>query len=295
MRPQPKDPLQEAIDQACNGRAATLHAFLERHGALPGPRPNLKLAKAAAVALVAKGPAGAQLLLAMRKLGPGQAAEKTSGEFLPVVGVLAIGVDAARTVPDRIAAVLTELQPFSEDPRLHVRGAVIPALREVLEAHKDDAVRALQTWTDGYLQGCAALDAIAEPVILQHMKAPGELVARLQEAFDMIEQAPRSHERSQGYRALLRAIGATPAIVGKRFPAEVARWLEERATTQHPELREMIEKSIHAMRGAGVRHADLEQAQRALQDSQRAPRDPRSYVGPTRSRGKKARSRGAQK
>jgi len=295
MGQQPKDPLQDAIDQACAGRPAVLHAFLQRNSALPGPRPNLKFAKAAAAGLLTRGAIGNQVLAAMRKMGPSQAAEKTSWEFLPLVGVIGIGVEAARGAPDRIATVLTELQAFAEDPRGHVRSAVVHALREVIDAHTDEAVGALQTWTDGYLQGSAALDALAEPVVLQHLHQPQALVDRLQEAFDLIDRAPRSHERTQGYRALLRAIGATPAIVGKRFPIEVAQWLQQRATTQHPELRAVIEKSIHGMRGAGVRAADVEQAQRALQDSERAPRDPRSDVGPTRSRGKKARSRGGKK
>jgi hypothetical protein len=295
MASQAKDPLQDAVEQACAGKCTSLYTFLERHGALPGPRPNFKLAVAAAGALVAKGARGLNVLRQLQLMTPSVAAANTSSEYLPVVGVVGVGCQAARGASETIANVLLALQPFAEDPRTHVRGAVLHALREVLDAHTDDAVESLKSWTDGYLQACAALDAMAEPLVMQHLKQPDRIVQRLDESFDLLDRAPRSHERSQGYRALMRAIGATPAVVGRRFPVEVGKWLLQRAGTQNPELREAIASTIHKMRGAGVRHGDVEQAERALEASRPAPRDPRSYVGPTRGRGTKAKKRGAQR
>jgi hypothetical protein len=292
MGPQANDPLHVAVQAACAGRPAVLHDFLQRRGALPGPRPNLRLARNAAAALIAAGPAGLRVLSAMRALPANLAPRDSSSEFLPLVGVLGAGVLAARSSPASIADVLADLQSATEDPRPHVRDSVVHALREVLAAHGDEAVASLSGWTDGYLQGAAALEALAEPQVLQSLKAAPLLVARMQECFALVAGAPRSHERSQGYRALLRTLAVAMAVVGRKFPIEVGQWLQQAAATQVPELRSAIESALVVMRGAGVRAADVQQAQRALDSSKRAPRDPRDDVGPTRSRGRKAKRRG---
>ena len=286
------DPLLDAVQLACTGRTDSLHAFLERRGALPGPRPNLRLAIHAAAALVSCGARGLAVLASLRAISPTQAARDTAAEFLPLVGIIGLGVQAARSEPTVLASVLSELQSATEDPRPHVRASVVHALREVLTAHADRAVEALSGWTDGYLQGAAVLEAIATAQVLQHLKLAAPVVDRLQECFSLLEAAPRSHERTQGYRALVRVIGQAPAAIGRKFPAEIAQWLGSSAHTHCPELREAIEDALVAMRGAGVRASDIADAQRAFDASEPTPRDPRDNVGPTRSRGKKARRRG---
>lgn len=287
-----RDPLNEAVELACKGSPDPLYVFLERHSALPGPKPNLRLALAAAQALASRGETGARVLRGLRELGPARARAQTTGEFLPMVGALGTALQAARG--KALDRDLGALQPLAEDERLHVRTIVPVALREAIQARGEAAIEALTGWMDGYLQAVAVLEALSDAGTLQHLRDTGPIVARLDEAFDLAENAPRSHERSQGYRALVRVLGRAPSVVGKRFAAEIADWLTARAQTQVPELREALDDALKALREAGVRAADLEAAEQALAASKPAPRDPRSYVGPTRSRGTKARKRGKQ-
>jgi len=285
-----RDPLNEAVDQACKGSPEPLYVFLERHSALPGPKPNHRFAMTAAQALASRGELGAKVLRSLRELGPARARAQTTGEFLPMVGLLGTALQAARG--KAMARDLGVLQPMAEDERSHVRTILPIALREAIHARGDEAIEAMSGWMDGYLQSVAVLEAIADPSTLQPLREPGPIVERLEAAFALAENAPRAHERSQGYRTLVRVLGRAPATIGKRFPAEIAEWLTARAETQVPELRESIDAALKALREAGVRAVDLEAAEQALAASKPAPRDPRSYVGPTRSRGTKARKRG---
>ncbi len=285
-----RDPLADLVNQACSGSPQPLHAFLERHSALPGPKPNLRFALAAAQALAARADRGAEVLRSLREMPPSAAAPHSPREILPMVGALGSALQAARG--NSLTRDLSRLQPLAEDERPHVRDVVPLALREVVQARGEEAIEALQGWMDGYLQSAAVLEALSEPSVLQPLRSAAPIIARLEEAFELAENAPRSHERSQGYRTLVRVLGRTPSIVGKRFAAEVADWLTSRAETQVPELRDAIDAALKSLRQAGVRAGDLERAEQALEASKPAPRDPRSYVGPTRSRGTKARKRG---
>lgn len=286
-----RDPLVDAVDQACKGSVDPLCVFLERHSALPGPKPNLRFGLTAAQTLAARGEQGARVIRALRELPPSSRARaESAGEFLPMVGALGTALQAARG--KALARDLGTLQPLAEDPRAHVRAILPVALREAIHARGEEAIEALAPWMDGYLQAVAVLEALSDPQTLQQLRDAAPIVVRLEEAFALAENAPRAHERSQGYRALVRVLGRVPSAVGKRFAAEIADWLTSRADTQVPELREAIDSALKSLREAGVRAADLEAAEQALQASKPAPRDPRSYVGPTRSRGTKARKRG---
>jgi hypothetical protein len=286
-------PLAAAVRAACRGDRAPLELLVRRRGGLPGSRPNLRLAREVALGLAANGPAGNAVLRALRGLSAAEAPSGSADEMLPVVGVLALGREAAKaTDPEQILSALAPLQRFAEDARRHVRDAAVAALREAVTAHGALAVSVLVCWTDGYLQADAALRAMTAPEALEALHRPAELLERLGEAFRLAEAAPRAHERSQGWRALVRTWPGAAARVARRFPAETPAWIAQRAVTQVPALREAIARCLDAMRAAGVRECDVAAVRAAIARSERAPRDPRSDVGPTRERGAKARKRG---
>ena len=80
----PPDPLDRALDEAIAGRRGPLFELLTRGSKLPGPRHNVALADAFALAARARGAAGDKLALAMAHLDADEAPGATSLEFLPV-------------------------------------------------------------------------------------------------------------------------------------------------------------------------------------------------------------------
>ncbi len=287
-RPETLDNLDALVREACAGDSAALERHFIKRGGLPGPRPNYALARDAASALLAQGQAGRRYLDQLAGLDERAAPDDSAREFLVLVGVMGLGLRAARSTGELGSCEPIEsLQGYVEDSRRHVRDAVHVALAEVLLAREDAAVDAFSAWTDGYLQAEAVLRAMTLPEAERAVREAEGLIARLDEAFTLLEKAPRAHERSHGYRALVRAMADVPPRIGKRFSAQVGAWLERRASTRVPELREAIEQATRKLRRQGGRAADLGAVQRALDASAPPPRDPRSYVGPTRKRGKR--------
>lgn len=282
-----RDTLDALVRDACQGSADALERHFIKRGGLPGPRPNFALARDAAAALLAQGAAGRQYLQHLAGLGEREAQDDTAHEFKVVVGVMGLGLEAARDKELSRSRALQVLQGYVEDGRRHVRGSVHVALAEVLKEHGDAAVAAFASWTDGYLQAEAVLRALTLEEAERAVRDAQGLIARLDEAFQLAEKAPRSHERSHGYRALVRALGDVPARIGKRFASQVLAWLEARAATRVPELRDALQQATAKLRKAGARAGDVQAVQQALDAAEPPRRDPRSYVGPTRKRSKR--------
>jgi len=284
----PSDSLDQLVRDACQGSATALERHFVKRGGLPGSRPNYALARDAASALLAQGAAGQRYLMHLARLDENAAPDDTAHEFLVLVGVIGLGLQAARS-PQPLSSCesLHSLQQYVEDRRRHVRHAVHVALADVLTHRGDEAVEAFASWTDGYLQAEAVLRAMTSPDAERGIRASDAMIARFDEAFDLLEKAPRSHERSHGYRALLRAIAEASPKVGKRFAPQFSEWLEAKAATRVPALRNAIRQATSKLRRAGGRAGDLDAVRRALERSEPAPRDPRTMVGPTRKRGKR--------
>ena len=282
----------DLVYQAVRGDDTALRALLLRRSGLPGPRANWELAKTVAGALTGEGSPGRKLLDDYRAMGTDAAPAGSAYPILPIVGVVGLGVAAARGGSTEIESSLESLQHHAEDPRREVRDAVEVALRLPLLAHPEQTVALLRSWTDGYFHAELMLRALADGTVLEKVTDETLLIARLQEVFALVADAPRAHRRSQGYRSLLRAMSAAIASVGKRFPHPVAQWIEAHAAVASEDLRAALEASVQALRTHGLRAGDAEDMQRALDAAIPPPRDPRSDVGPTRGRGKRGRRRG---
>jgi len=284
----PSDSLDQLVRDACQGSAAAIERHFVKRGGLPGSRPNYALARDAASALLAQGAIGQRYLMRLAQLDENAAPGDTAHEFLVLVGVMGLGLQAARS-PEPLSACesLRTLQQYVEDRRRHVRHAVQVALADVLACRGDEAVEAFASWTDGYLQAEAVLRAMTAPHAERGIRAADTMLTRFDEAFDLLEKAPRSHERSHGYRALLRAIADAAPKVGKRFAPQLSAWLEARTATRVPALRDAIRQATAKLRRAGGRAGDLDAVRRGLEVSEPPPRDPRTVVGPTRKRGKR--------
>ena len=285
-----RDPaLLAAVDDAALRKVFDpLMRLLRRHSGLPGPRPNLPVATAVAARIAEHGETANALVADLcntdDRVRPGG-----PDDFFPICGAMA---HAARfrlgIAPDR---ALDALRQLAEDRRHLVRGGVIAALRQ-MACDKDDqadrVVRALAAWMDGYLPAAVAIETIAHRSVLDRIHAAeADTVMRLEEGFFLAENAPRADERSQGYRELVGALSNAPVAIMSRFGDRTAAWLEGRAKTKVPELRRAIEAVSAKARDAGHGSARVAEIEAALSASAPERRDPLTYVGTTRQRGRK--------
>jgi hypothetical protein len=265
--------IEAALDRAVDlGETAELFELLARSSGLPGPRPNLELARAMGLAIARHAGRADRLL---RSLLDAQA------EFPRIVGALALGARSLAGVDPRGA--LAALEQLAEDPRHLVRTGVVAALRLRIAALGEAAVAELATWTDGYLQAHVALSALSDRAILDALPAHAPVLARLEEAFALADAAPRAADRSQGVRALRSGLPAQITAFAARFPETLA-WLERAARAERPETRAVVADTIRTLHKARLSDADASRLTAALEASAPPPRDPSRIVRGTRKR-----------
>ena len=180
----PPDPLDRALDEAIAGRRGPLFELLTRGSKLPGPRHNVALADAFALAARARGAAGDKLALAMGHLDAAEAPGATSLEFLPVCGVLALASRAAADEKVR-GDYVAELHARADDLRFRVRETVVDSLVKVGSVAGDKLVADVASWMDGYFHAAAVLRALSREAWLSKVHDAGVALERLDEAFDL--------------------------------------------------------------------------------------------------------------
>ncbi|HMI88255.1 MAG TPA: hypothetical protein VK550_29425 [Polyangiaceae bacterium] len=275
--------LAAELETAVARRSYTaLFAMLRRLSGLPGPRANDLLAWAFGEEVARAGARADDLIAELCAMSPARAPAGTDSEFLPVVGAACIG---ARLVEGPNVMLLDQLRLLAEDPRHLVREGVCRALVEASRARSDGFADDLSAWTDGYLGAAVALEALTVRTWLDRAKSAATVLSRLEESFDLAERAPRSDQRSQGYRLLVKLLPQAAARLLDRFPEATLAWLESKAVTRDVALRAALSEVLQkaGARGHGAR--SLEKLGQALDASAPPRRDPRTYVGPTRKRG----------
>jgi hypothetical protein len=266
--------LEAALERALAGSPEALLDALERSSGLPGPRPNLELARAVGAAIAQAGGRGEALV---RRL-------EARGEEFPAM--VAAHAHAARMAEGKKDAG-EALQRLAGDARRLVREGAVDALRAFLAARGEVGVSDLAAWTDGYLQAHVALDALSDRESLARLGAGAgsEVIARLDEAFALADRSPRSAERLQGVRLLRQGLPAQIASIAGRFP-EALQWLTAQAAAQRPETREVVAQAAAALRRASFPDTEAARLAAALAASAPAPRDPTRIVQGTRKRSK---------
>ncbi|MCC6643998.1 MAG: hypothetical protein IT374_00285 [Polyangiaceae bacterium] len=280
--------LRAALDRYLASGDRLVFSLLTRHGGLPGPKPNHELAAAFASELLGRGRAGDGVL---RELLAGDADTVRATlpvVFLPVVGAHALAARLAAGFDARASAAA--LSDLASDVRKVVRDGVVAALVGV--AGRVDLL-GVPELREGFLAKSVLLEALSTRSVCDRVARPAELVALLDAAATEIVDAPRSSERSQGRRRLLEAIGET-APVFFRFP-EARAWLIGAAGTPSPELRLALERVVSTVQRQGVASSELDPVRAALDASAPTRRDPLSYKGPTRGRGRKRDRRAERK
>jgi hypothetical protein len=279
------DALGRALLEACAGRGKVLNDLLTRGSRLPGARMNEDLAEAFAQACRTKGAAADAVALGLARLSADLAPGGTAAEFLPVCGVYALGARAASDPRER-ARFVGELHARADDLRFRVRDAVVEALARVGAAAGDDLVRDVASWMDGYFHAAAVVRALEEEGWLSSIRDAQTVVERLDQAFVLVRDAPRSAARWPGHKALLDALATAPAAIASRLGVPILEMLARWAETRDPALREVVAAAIRSKRLAGRLGTEVRRVEAALQASKAAPRNPDHDHGPSRDRSK---------
>ena len=284
-----EDTLSLALDQAQKGEPRPLYDRLTRGSRLPGPEANLEFAATFASLCAARGKATDRVILAMATLDADYAPGGTELEFLPMCGVAAIGARAAKDAKAR-ARLLGVLHDCAEDLRWRVRKMVSVALIDIGAVHGGALLDDLSPWFDGYFHAAAVLEAIQDMRWLSQLHDPEAVVAVLDRTFDLARNSSRAASRYPGFKALVEALSTVPSILAVRFGVPIfdvlAGWL---GITKDPALREIVEKNLRAPRLKGRYREDVARVLALLASTAPARRDPKTYVGKTRGRGKKSR------
>ncbi|NUO48579.1 MAG: hypothetical protein HOV80_06955 [Polyangiaceae bacterium] len=264
--------LDDALEEAlAGGRTVALFSELERVSGMPGPRPNLLLLKSLGARIARAGATGRELseVLVSQKSLP-----------LYTTGVFAIGADAANKATRQRG--LGKLHDLSDEPVKERRTMVVEALADLVAAHGDEIAVAMKRFTDGFLHAVVALEALTEQRALARLSSPDALLERFAEAFDLADDAPRAADRAQGVRILRESMPAQIARAVVRF-GELAAFVEERATRERPETREVVAQTIAALRKV-LGEADADRLRKTHGESAKPPRDPSRIVQGTRKR-----------
>lgn len=270
--------MEKELEAAIRGDRKAFFDRLARASRLPGTKPNLELAKE--VGDLMQGKNALALATRMTALHADEAPGGTSLEFLPVVGVYALGAIATAQDDRARDATFTTLHDASEDLRFRVRDAVPEAIARIGARHPDWTLRNLASWMDGFFHAAAVLRALANAEFLHAIREPGDLVLRIEEGFATLEDAPRAAARYPGFKALVDAFAVGVPKMAARFPAPVLDLLEKLAATKDPVLRDLIGQVARACK-------DADRVFSALEKTEPPRRDPRTDVGPTRRRGKR--------
>ena len=280
------DAIQTAFREAVAGSPNRLYSLLSNASGLPGTRANLVMAQAFAVECVGVGKPADNLIALMCNLDAYEAPGDTSLEFLPLCGTLALGWRAAADPALRKKA-LPALHALAEDFRFRVRDIVPIALARVGAVTGDMLVHEFASWTDGFFQGAAALNAMAEPTFLPVIQDSEAALARLDEAYLLAKNAPRSASRYPGFKALVDALSSAPIVFATRFGLPMFDMLCRWSNTEMKELRGAVEKVIASPKLEGRLSLEAKRVRAALDASVPPPRDPTLAVKGMRGRGKK--------
>ena len=274
--------LSAALERALDtGETADFFDQLRRSSNLPGPRPNLDLARAVG-AVIARREAGGDRLIADLTHDDDEFRRIVAAMTLAARSLLTATGDKRRQAA-RVAEALAGLQELAEDPRHVVRLGITEALRMRLTALGEPAVVDLAAWTDGYLQAHIALEALADKTLLNTLLTGEQVLARLDEAFILADQSSRSAERTQGMRVLRDGMAAQIATFAARFPETLA-WLEQKTSSKRPESREVVAGAISALRRAVISDVEAHRLSALLAASGKPRRDADRVVAGTRKR-----------
>jgi hypothetical protein len=160
------------------------------------------------------------------------------------------------------------------------------------QAAGDSLVHDVASWMDGYFHAAAVASALVLDTWLGSVHDAPAVVARFEEAFALLQAAPRAAARWPGHKELLLTLERAAPCIAMRFGVPVFDMLERWTAVRDPVLREAIDRMIGSRKLAGRYGSEVDRVRRALHATRPAPRNPDHDVGPTRDRSQNRRRDG---
>ena len=265
-----------------------LFDLLCRASGLPGVHPNLGLVDAFAEECAHRGPPGEALAMKLVALTADEAPGDDEREILPMCGVAAVGA-LAIAHPERRQEFVAILHDRAEDFRYRVRDLIPGLLADIGASAGDQFLVELDGWMDGYFHAAAVLLALADTKFASRVTDEAVLASVLDRAFFLLRDAPRSAARYPGHKTLIEAVGKVPETLAMKFGAPIFEVLAGWTIVKDPDLRELVSKNLRSPRIRARYGPEVARVQAALGATAPPLRDPTTYVGKTRGRGKKHR------
>ena len=247
---------------------------------------NTALADSFADACRARGAAADAVAAAMAALSSEEAPGATAYEFLPVCGLLALGVRAGAESGAR-SRLVAVLHGHADDTRYRVRDATVVALSRAGATEGDALLADVDPWMEGYFHAATVLHAMASDPWQSKLQDVALVVGRLDQAFGLAHGAPRAAARYPGHKELVGALARDPASTAARFGRPIFDLLERWAKVDAPPLRAALSDLLGSSKLAGRFGPDVDRVRHALAASLPPPRNPDHDVGPTRQRGRR--------
>ncbi|MEY4514974.1 MAG: hypothetical protein RLZZ450_7096 [Pseudomonadota bacterium] len=289
--------LLAALKDALLGRPERLEDLLARHGAMPGPKPNVKLAAAFGME-IASVPGNVAPLL--NRLGDDDAAPDTAQVFLPVAA--AHGWAGRIREGKDLDKGWSALAALAADERGPVRVGTLDALVTLAlrEGGADAMIERATPWLDEEDRelcfGAAALviEALGNGQVLAGVRDHDGLLSYLSSAIDRIADAPRSAERLDGRRRVLTslALGLANVVALVRTEDRGLHWFEaECERAKHPDVRLALSQALLKLASIPQAPASslVDTLRKKLEDSAKPLRDP-SRLRPGTGRGRRSRN-----
>ncbi len=291
------DALRSALKEAIAGKSTRLEELLATHSFLPSPKPNLKLAAAFGAEVAAMPGVLAPLLT---RLGADDAAPHEPRAFLPIVA--AHGWAARIREKREVEPAWSALAELAADERAPVRLGALDALLTIgiRAGGADTLVMRGSAWLDTEEDrelrfGAAAtlIELLGDRAVLATLEDEAALLAYLDAAIELVVNAARAAERSDGRRRILMSLPRTLAAVALSLRAGdrgVAFLREHTARATHPDLRHALSGAIANLRNATLSEGAVESLRQSLDASAKPVRDQaRVRVEPGKGRGRRSR------
>lgn len=195
-------------------------AYLRTHSGLPGPRANLALAQSFADEGT---PSDFDEVIA------------TGEEYLVLCGVIGLGRLLAEQ-PDQ--ALETRLRRHAADQRWRVREGVATALQRLGDADPERLFTLADAWAadpDPLVQR-AAVAGVCEPRLLKRPEAAARAVRVCSQVTAELADRPTGSRRSDGVRALRKALGYCWSVAVAADPAAGLPAFGELNATDDPDI-----------------------------------------------------------
>ncbi len=299
--------MQEALQEALRGRDTSLETLLARHGGMPSPNPNLKLAVAfgAEIGNVAKG-----ALRLLDRLATCDAESDVAHAFL--LTAAAYGYGARINFPAESEACWLGLARLAADDRPPARLGAQETLQSLSlqPGGADELVRRATDWIgldpdialakrqreaeDVIGLGAATLGllVLGQARILPLVKDRAALFALFERALLVIEQAPRSAYRNEEFRRFQDTLPLTLASsLAHLGGTQTETWMHDMCVNaREPWVREVLSNTIVRLRSKGYNQpASMTDRLRIALEGSAKPLRNAARVRPGTGRGKATR------